>query len=364
MKPKVFVIMPFEDDIKALYDSMKDRYKDKYEFTYAGDMDNQQNILKDIVLGISSANIIIADLTDNNPNVFYELGLAHAMNKKVIIITQELDELPFDIRSYRVSQYSLMFNKLPLFFEELDKNLAGALDGSVGFGNPVYDFLPNYKFMDSGTIALLSSESDHVGMNSVDSNANNNETDAGLLDNIEVIQQNSICVLNEINGIGDEVTILTNSLEHASMEINRVKGNGGNIDLSFVKKVCRNLSQPINEFSSNLQGHVNVIQEKWSGLENNYLLMLDNINISITANHEGIRQSTESLKTMKESIPAAEMQIEETILCIKYFQGYERSLNKAANSMVLSLENYLQMLRTMSSSIERIINRSSLLLGD
>lgn len=102
-KPKVFVITPFNEDFLALYDELKRIFKEDFDFTNAGDLDNQQNILQDIVEGIHQADVIIADLTGLNANVFYELGLAHAMNKKVIIITQDLGELPFDIKSYRAS---------------------------------------------------------------------------------------------------------------------------------------------------------------------------------------------------------------------------------------------------------------------
>ena len=140
-KPKVFVITPFNEDFLALYDELKRIFKEDFDFTNAGDLDNQQNILQDIVEGIHQADVIIADLTGLNANVFYELGLAHAINKKVIIITQDLGELPFDIKSYRANEYSLQFNKLPKLIEELKKLLVGAIDNSVKYGNPVSDYI-------------------------------------------------------------------------------------------------------------------------------------------------------------------------------------------------------------------------------
>ena len=112
-KPNVFVITPFSDEYLALFDELKNYFKDDYEFLNAKDMDNEQNILKDVLVGINNADVIIADLTGLNANVFYEFGLAHALNKKVIIITQHIEELPFDIKSYRAFQYSMLFNKIP-----------------------------------------------------------------------------------------------------------------------------------------------------------------------------------------------------------------------------------------------------------
>ena len=62
-KPKVFVITPFNEDFLALYDELKRNFREDFDFTNAGDLDNQQNILQDIVEGIHQANVIIADLT-------------------------------------------------------------------------------------------------------------------------------------------------------------------------------------------------------------------------------------------------------------------------------------------------------------
>jgi hypothetical protein len=72
---------------------------------------NQQQILKDVVKGIADATLVIADVTGLNENVLYELGLAHALGKRTVMITQKLDDLPFDLRAYRANEYSMLFHK-------------------------------------------------------------------------------------------------------------------------------------------------------------------------------------------------------------------------------------------------------------
>ena len=101
-KTKVFVIMPFSDDFFESYELIKEHFEEKFEFSNAGDEDNQQNILADIITPIYNADIILADLTGLNPNVMYELGIAHSFNKKTIVITRdEISMLPFDLKQYR-----------------------------------------------------------------------------------------------------------------------------------------------------------------------------------------------------------------------------------------------------------------------
>ena len=103
--------MPFEDKFFEVYEMLKRKFEEDFIFSHAGDEDNQQNILKDIIQAIYEADIVIADLTGLNANVFYELGVAHTLNKKVIIITQDISSLPFDLKSYRAKEYSTHFVK-------------------------------------------------------------------------------------------------------------------------------------------------------------------------------------------------------------------------------------------------------------
>ena len=62
-------------------------------------------MMPDIWRFLSDAKVLVADLTGRNPNVFYELGLAHALQKPVILVANDLDDVPFDLRGLRVLSY-------------------------------------------------------------------------------------------------------------------------------------------------------------------------------------------------------------------------------------------------------------------
>jgi hypothetical protein len=62
-------------------------------------------IMPDIWRFLSEAKVLVAELTGRNPNVFYELGLAHALQKPVILVATSLDDVPFDLRGLRVLVY-------------------------------------------------------------------------------------------------------------------------------------------------------------------------------------------------------------------------------------------------------------------
>jgi nucleoside 2-deoxyribosyltransferase len=70
---------------------------------------------------IWKADVIIADCSGRNPNVFYELGIAHAREKKVVLITNDSGEAPSDIRHYEFIHYEL--DKHTEFLKKLDNAL-------------------------------------------------------------------------------------------------------------------------------------------------------------------------------------------------------------------------------------------------
>ncbi len=65
------------------------------------------SVVEQIWEQIEKAKLLLADLSGKNPNVFYELGLAHAAKKPVIFAASQVDDVPFDLRHLRVIIYDI-----------------------------------------------------------------------------------------------------------------------------------------------------------------------------------------------------------------------------------------------------------------
>ncbi len=85
----VFAIMPFTEEFNHIYANIvKPVFEEEgFEIKRADELNNQHNILKDIVQGIGRADLIVTEVSEINANVFYELGIAHGLNKPTILIT-------------------------------------------------------------------------------------------------------------------------------------------------------------------------------------------------------------------------------------------------------------------------------------
>ena len=102
-KPFVFVLMPFDKKFDDIYQLGIKAAADEAG-AYAERLDEQifkEGMLERIYNQISKADVIVADMTGKNANVFYEVGYAHALDKIVILLTQNSDDIPFDLKHHQ-----------------------------------------------------------------------------------------------------------------------------------------------------------------------------------------------------------------------------------------------------------------------
>lgn len=105
-----FVMMPFADPIGGYYELIYEPAIKKTGLTpIRADTDifGTGKIIEQIWAGLKRAKVLVAELTGRNPNVLYELGLAHALNKPVVLISSNEDDVPFDVRHVRVIYYDV-----------------------------------------------------------------------------------------------------------------------------------------------------------------------------------------------------------------------------------------------------------------
>ncbi len=151
-KPFVFVLMPFAKEFDDVY-QLGIKVACEEAGAYAERLDEQlfaESMLQRIYNQIAKADVVVADMTNRNPNVFYEVGYAHALGKVVILLTQEDGDIPFDLKHYRHIVYENVTRLLP----ELEKVVGWAVKQSNEKnrpGLPVAVYLYGHK-LDASTV--------------------------------------------------------------------------------------------------------------------------------------------------------------------------------------------------------------------
>lgn len=129
---RCFVVMPFGD--AALQVVFEDFVRPVIEVDCqllcerGDDVFGSNVIMDDIRTSIDSADIVIADLTGKNANVFYEVGIAHTIGKPVLLMAQSIEDVPFDLRHRRV----LLYEYSPRGCKKLERDLKQNVDAMLG----------------------------------------------------------------------------------------------------------------------------------------------------------------------------------------------------------------------------------------
>lgn len=124
----VFVAMPFNEDLEDLYIYGIRRCVEGVGLSCirVDEVEHSGPIAQEIVDQIKRCRITIAEVSDHNPNVFYEVGWAHALGRPTILLAREGTDLPFDIRHIN----TIIYKNIHGLEERLTKRLQGLLKGS------------------------------------------------------------------------------------------------------------------------------------------------------------------------------------------------------------------------------------------
>jgi hypothetical protein len=102
----VSAMMPFDAGFTPVYDAIRHASDAAgLRCRRADDIWENPAIIQDVVALIDRSRVVVCDCTGRNPNVFYEAGIAHTLGREVILITQNEQDIPFDLRHLRYVRY-------------------------------------------------------------------------------------------------------------------------------------------------------------------------------------------------------------------------------------------------------------------
>ena len=356
--PTAFVIMPFDPELEPVYtDLIKRVFVDHgFDVQRADDIESQQIILKDIVQLIYSSDLIVADLTDNNANVYYELGIAHAFEKPVILTTQNLDEVPFDLRPYRILVYSTHFSSFNAAVEQLGTYAEAFLEKSLLFGNPVTDFLSGRAtHADTGTMDNLGASARRQTLDQEGSPPQSNRSaplehadDRGVLDYIEAINEGYSSVALVMLEATASMNEMTDHMGTATVELNRIAQNPTHRSWSQIINVCRGIATRVNDFTRDLGAGNDVFSKVMNDTQDSLeRLVSASVATGQRMDPETIR-GIDKLETLQSQAMSAKAKLLELALLMDGVPRLERRLNRA-------LDNGSREIRGLTANIEKLI---------
>ncbi|KAB8151421.1 hypothetical protein EZY14_018985 [Kordia sp. TARA_039_SRF] len=119
-----FVIIPFNEEMSFIYgEILQVCIELKISCIRADEIFDNRSVMGNILDEISSSEVIIADLSQKNPNVYYELGIAHSIRDEnsVLLLTDSIEQIPFDIKNRSILIYNR--NNIHKFKNDLRKKI-------------------------------------------------------------------------------------------------------------------------------------------------------------------------------------------------------------------------------------------------
>lgn len=120
----VAVMIPYKKEFDETFETIKKSCAlVGLECLKANDIWENSTFIQDVFELIYTSKIVIGDFTGKNPNVFYEIGIAHTLGKTVIPITQSISDVPTDLGHHRALQYLSNTEGYKKLEEDLSKRL-------------------------------------------------------------------------------------------------------------------------------------------------------------------------------------------------------------------------------------------------
>lgn len=344
-----FVIMPYASAFDGLYeDFIRGVLTDVgFEVTRADEVTTSTGIMSTVISGIKESCVIVADLTDDNPNVYYEMGLAHALHKPVIYLAQNVDELPFDIKAYRVIHYTRDYAVMKTAEKNLSEVARGVFDGSTIFGNPFSDH--------EGVRITPTCPTGPVATNdeAEQQESDDNDVPAGILNYRVTVEEgmNDINKLTEMIGertgqIGDDMASTTAKLTASLSDTGPSQARN---QLAAVRLLAQELSSYARFLSGANDDYGETIERVRPALEG----WLTAVEVQTDEDEATLRELLPTLDRVEAVTLEAKEVLDDFTSNLGELPNVERSFTRARNQVVDRMRRFIGNIEQLISMIAR-----------
>lgn len=356
-----FVIVPSRDEFIEFYtDVLLPALESAgYQVQRAENVFDQQNSLKDAVLNIYRANIIVADLTIPNANVVYELGIAQGLMKPTILITQRMERVPFDLRSYRVLEYSLHYKRVEEFKAKLRDLAEQHKTGLIDYGNPVMDFIPNLVSGTSAEKLLVDeievSQNGTAPHDQAPPNEANKERPKILEFALEAVQ-----AMDQINGgvkrVSETTADFTQQLNDQTANIKSIRARGVSGDPKELRDVLNATAEEMETYATNTESEIPTLRSSWERLLKSTTDLIAAVSIESSEDREAANLFAGQMQALQGTVNNGVSELARLKEAIVRTPNISKNLNRAIIRTEQAVNAVTLELTTGQSYIQRTLN--------
>ena len=346
----IFVIMEFNDDkLDRVYQHLiKTPLEEANHNVSRADELSSQDMLGTVMRQIHDDDIVIADLKKFNPNVLYELGIAHTLGKPTVPILQDTEEIPWNLHNLRIFRYSREVGETEKLTKHIQHMIALAETGIVDeFYNPVAKYVQDRN---SDPTSRPSSAKD----DGEDRVQEADDGKLGILDGTVVAEES----LDEIERIIRETTnhfrVLEERARSLSIESENLSALPPQKGQNRKKlEIAERFALDMNAFSENIAAIVPNMENSWQMLGTGTGAYLSNRKIvNAFEFHE--------IAALIESFVSTQQELVDTITEYETFRSTmarNMGLSNATNKALKNVDKVIKSLTDSLSSGDKVLTR-------
>ena len=336
----IFVIMQFDDELNDVYQDLIKAPLEKREHRVnrADDISKDQSILRTIVRGIRDADLIIADLTGQNPNVYYELGIAHDMRKPTLHIVQEYGDLAFDVRPYNAIKYSTKYNEAHKLADAILSTIERESANKYRFSNPVNETL------DGGSAI-------YVGGN----------TTSAVHDDSASVTEEIRSTSSTVNIMFEMIAALTerymSALEANQTHRDRTKRLGESEQLSAQLLLTRQYAKHVVDFASTVGDTLPMFKESWIALDQDLSQIFISSSIRTAAESREVSTFVETIQLLVRKVTDVASKLDSLYDSLSQDTGLSADVDRDLRLSASTVRKVTDELRAGSAVLTNIAER-------
>jgi hypothetical protein len=268
------------------------------------------------------------------------------LRKPTVVITQSVDDVPFDLRSYRVVAYSLRFDEAPKLSEKLIAIGRKLTSGEALSENPITDFGTPQTVDVAATSAT-------VGPDRTDSTERSAER--GMLDfladgltSLEQVANSSVALTACMQRIGTKT-------ENRTLEIETAKRCGGPTAIVRMRDIARAQAQDLVDLAESASGEESKLRAAWEAVAENTSAWLQRVVVAKGEEEEATRKFRDQVSGLQVATASGVAGVRSFRKAIEGSRGISADLNRALDITLPVLDRLIAALELGDSACSRII---------
>lgn len=293
-----------------------------------------------VIENIKASDLVVVDTSGLDGFLLYALGVAHALEKPTIVLTRDITELPFDLRSYNVLPYSTRLDEIGQLKDDLRRKLVELWDVESALSTPVSDI--------SGSRRKVSAEVEEV--------VASDDEPRGIYDLVPL----TVGAMAEIGSATVEFAALTERLGRATQaqadELEAVKVRGGPGVFARTHLSIRTVTAHVDEYADQVAEILPGYHAQWSSLVDDTLSWLQLVNIETDEDQDAGLSFADQLTELREAILRSAEHVEgfrEAVVGLRE-RRLSKDLGKSLSRVDKQLREWIDQVLTGASQLERI----------